>query len=283
VGTDVSELALLCDEILCNEDPGGWDLPGGGKNNVNRQICSTRAGLGRVRTPFAAKLRSDCSLAHAGFAEAWEEWGRGFVPALFSGPVIASALFFRDPEKLPQLFHCSDLFHFGRISDLIALWDAPPSPQSDTDGFAGRRKPVHYRSMAYARCGPEQHLWISFLQRRGHAVNIPETFFVSRELIELSERSLLENFRWSDHSALGLLVPDHLLQWHYNECVYTQSDQVALRRLYAFGTDAEIRARVDQVLRKARRYRQYSQLEWIGAQLVACLQLPRRAIAALLR
>ncbi len=283
VGTDTSKLTGLCDEILCNEDPGAWDTPGAGKNNINRQICSTRAGLGRVRTPFAAKLRSDCSLAHDGFVGVWEEHARGFVRALFSGPVVAPTMLFRDPEKFPQLFHPSDFFHFGKTSDLVALWDAPPSPRIDTEVFAGRRKPVHYGTYPYIRLAAEQHLWISFLERRGFTVNLPETLFVSRELVELSERSLLENFRWVDHCPLGLLVPDHLLYWHYNECVYTEADQSTLRRLYASGDAVAIRARVDRVLWKALRHRQYAQLEWIRAQLLVPLRIPRRALGALWR
>ena len=50
------------DEVVAVPDPGGFayaERPGEKINNVNRQIANTAAGLKKVRTPYALKLRSD--------------------------------------------------------------------------------------------------------------------------------------------------------------------------------------------------------------------------------
>ena len=56
---------LDCDVLLLNDDPGAIN----GRNNVNRQIVSTRNGLQKATRTYAVKLRTDMQLTGTGFID----------------------------------------------------------------------------------------------------------------------------------------------------------------------------------------------------------------------
>jgi hypothetical protein len=119
-GTNTNHLP--CDILIENDDPGCWIRKHGYRNNVNRQIVSTREGLRMASRPYAVKLRSDCELVHAGFLSGFYcSEPRSAQLQLFNERVVACEMFFRNPAHVPLLFHISDLFMFGLRDDLFDL------------------------------------------------------------------------------------------------------------------------------------------------------------------
>ncbi len=130
------------DDLILSDDPGG--LPGikrrdGEKepNNVNRQLRSTRRGLDVVETPYAIKLRADCSLEHAGVLRETERFLH-----LPRRRIVASSIFTIDPFLFEQMpYHVSDWFQVGETAALQAYWSAP---------FMDRDDATHYERTPYA-------------------------------------------------------------------------------------------------------------------------------------
>ncbi|STO93159.1 WavE lipopolysaccharide synthesis [Haemophilus pittmaniae] len=106
------------DKIIYNKDPGGLN---GIKrreidkaNNINRQIISTYNGLNEVDTAYAIKLRTDCSLEHAGFIDYFKRFNRN------TDRFVASCFFTIDPEIYEHMpFHISDWFQFGKTEKIL--------------------------------------------------------------------------------------------------------------------------------------------------------------------
>ena len=76
---------LPVDQIVRNEDPGGFEDLNGEKLNVNRQILSTRKGLEVATRRYAVKFRADFALAGTSF------FAREVVSVVLSGKVSSRA------------------------------------------------------------------------------------------------------------------------------------------------------------------------------------------------
>jgi hypothetical protein len=164
---------LRVDAVVESPDPGGLaplKLDDCKPNNINRQLVTTQAGLAAVSTPYAAKLRTDCFLEHAGFLDYYLE-----QRALDGGRerLLASSFFTLDPalfERLP--YHVSDWFHFGPTELLRAWWAAPPMSMEDaqyheTHPHAPGSSVFERRFRA--RWAVEQHICMAYAGSLGYA------------------------------------------------------------------------------------------------------------------
>jgi hypothetical protein len=202
--------ALVVDELVVSHDPGAISWQSDGvtiTNNVNRQIMSTRAGMARVQTPFAAKIRSDGHVT-----------GRGFVgldaafPArldegqVFERRIVVSKEFTRSARSfIPMAYHPSDLFQFGLTSDLRTYWDAELLAGESLAGFMLSEAPdVWYRMFDRFRYTTEQYLFLSALKRTGHERPLSHYAEIDERIIADSERMLFNNFIPCDPEILGV-------------------------------------------------------------------------------
>lgn len=120
------------DHLVISDDPGinirQFTLQGRPKSyNNNRQIVSSKAGLEKVVTPYAIKLRSDNYLTGNGFVQLQQQYRkRSQEYAFLKERVVVSDVFTRRYAKgFPVAFHVSDFFYYGRKEDVLALWDIP--------------------------------------------------------------------------------------------------------------------------------------------------------------
>lgn len=193
-GSDLSGLA--CDEVVLSEDPGADRYDVGGVTSVysvNRMILSTMAGLNKVKTPYAMKLRSDNYLTHDGFLKLFEAYQQRCEELkILNQRVVSSSWFARDPRSfLPYPYHPSDMFFFGLTEDLINIWDEPFSKD------------------AAQQYSAEQHLWLSFLKKNGFKVNCKNYCDATRENIPHSELSLVNNLLLAPPEMIGFCSPKH--------------------------------------------------------------------------
>lgn len=191
---------LALDALVESDDPGALaplKLDDHKANNVNRQLRSTRAGLEAVDTPYAAKLRTDAFLEHAGFIDYYRE-----QTVLDGGHqrLLASSFFTLDPtmfERLP--YHLGDWFQFGPTPLLRAYWAAPPMSSRDARQYEHQAHPPGSTVLERrfrARFAVEQHLCLHFAHARGYAV--------PRFLNDVSDAVLSDYQRFLAHEVMLL-------------------------------------------------------------------------------
>lgn len=118
------------DELVISQDPGpncrNYTMKGTAQYyNNNRQIVSSLAGLKRVKTRYALKLRSDNFLTSNDFVslqQAYTERSQEYK--YLEERVVVCNVFTRKYAKgYPVAFHLSDFFYFGLTKDVLAFWD----------------------------------------------------------------------------------------------------------------------------------------------------------------
>lgn len=188
------------DSVVESPDPGGLaplKLDDTKANNVNRQLLTTQAGLAAVRTPYAAKLRTDCFLEHAGFLDWYLE-----QRAVDGGRerLLASSFFTLDPalfERLP--YHVSDWFHFGPTELLREWWAAPPMSMEDAQYHETHPHAPGssiFERRFRARYAVEQHICMGFAAGRGYTC--------PRFLNDVSDAVLADYRRFLAHETMLL-------------------------------------------------------------------------------
>ncbi|HEX7092808.1 MAG TPA: WavE lipopolysaccharide synthesis family protein [Nitrospiraceae bacterium] len=162
-------------KIVLSDDPGG--LPGIKRrdgatepNNINRQLRSTGQGLAEVDTPYAIKIRTDCSLEDAGLLREIDR----FRIAQSAPRIVTSSLFTVDPSMFEQMpYHVSDWMQFGETSVLQTYWSAPFMDQQDATYY--ERHPYAHHSTFMdrrlrCRLAVEQYLASRYAQQLGYPV-----------------------------------------------------------------------------------------------------------------
>jgi hypothetical protein len=188
---------LDCDVLLLNDDPGAIN----GRNNVNRQIVSTRNGLQKATRTYAVKLRTDMQLTGTGFIDAFDKYPeRREDFKVFERKIVIPTICTRNPFHLnPYLFHPSDIFHFGLKSDMLLLWNIPMATESDVKNLV-----------------PEQYIWLNALKSMSWNINLSELHL--KEKFRLNEISLVNNFIVDTPRNLDLLFPERLMGGFCSSC-----------------------------------------------------------------
>ncbi|MES2901966.1 MAG: WavE lipopolysaccharide synthesis family protein [Pseudomonadota bacterium] len=170
-GTEVPA-SLAVDAVVMSPDPGALaplKLDDDKANNVNRQLLSTRAGMDAVTTPYAAKIRTDCHLQHAGFIDFYS------AQRLLDGGrerLLACSFFTPDPtmfERLP--YHVSDWFHFGPTGMLRDYWSAQQMLPQDARYYESQTHApdsTFFEKKFRSRFAVEQHICMQFAQGLGY-------------------------------------------------------------------------------------------------------------------
>lgn len=170
---DVSDLRGADLDLILSDDPGALPPYKRGRraplNNVNRQIATSRAGLARVTSKYAAKIRTDCVLHSRAFVGIYER-----MMQIDKGQdrLLASSIYTLHPEGIEAFpFHLSDWFFFGATKVLRAYYDAPFMTREDALWFDGEQKypkGSNYFARRYrARFAPEQYLAVEFAKKKG--------------------------------------------------------------------------------------------------------------------
>lgn len=199
------------DVLVKSEDPGScsvglWeDEPI--VNNTNRQIRSSQAGLAKVRTKYAMKLRSDMMLLGdeaLGYLGAFPE-RKADVPQLFKERVIIGELYTRhyfhyDHRgrhcRVPKPFHPSDWSTLGLTEDLQKLYDVPLMPRKEAGGYQCKYpQRVKKNDYKYSwRYTSEQHIFFLALKKAFPDIEFEDWTDWTEELLCQSDEIMLNNF-----------------------------------------------------------------------------------------
>ncbi|EQB8221507.1 WavE lipopolysaccharide synthesis family protein [Klebsiella aerogenes] len=216
--------------LILSVDPGpltGTDTSGCWTTNLNRLLCSARAGLAAVSHPLVIKLRTDTWLSSRTLLALLEQDvlqdagpPRKEAFRVFSHRVINASWFARDPKgSLPFLFHPGDILLAGRTEDVRLFFSAP---LADMSLFCPARMPGLWIAWRYV---PEQWFWVHAIHqatgRRVYEGNFSHTPALATE----SEQFYLANFVPYSPGALGLHWPKYWRSYPFRGLfsVYTHS------------------------------------------------------------
>lgn len=172
---DIGAIAGEVDDVVMSDDPGAMPsfiksdiLP---TNNINRQLITSKAGLDRVHTTYAVKMRTDCILHNAEFVRLLERFTIGDANP---NRLVVSSFFTRHPYGLScYLFHISDWFVCGRSNRVRQFFSAPFMSLEDATWFERHEslKSSTYAARRFrARFTPEQHITTHFARLLGYRV-----------------------------------------------------------------------------------------------------------------
>lgn len=173
--------------------------PGPNTNNVNRQICSRRAGILAARHNLVLAMRSESHIVSNNFLYYWNKYnshsGGGSELRFLNKRIIIPAAVPAHRNK--EWFHMGDWYYFGEKDDLIKLWDLPYMDDSKYQiSYEDADDRVVYNAHRY--------LITSFIKKY-----YPLHFETKKDLTdknrEIYERVLAENFVLTGFYEYGLM------------------------------------------------------------------------------
>lgn len=225
---------LTADKILFSEDPGAvtyndFELKNTYNNN-NRQIVSTFAGLQQASRRYSIKMRADLRLENTNFFEFLEKYTEVNRFHFLKQRILVSTYFSRNPEKLPLLYHISDLFQIGLTEDLMALWNIPLQPEPETTRafpYSAKISNDPFRHNRYKmRYASEQYIWFAFCKKMGLDLSLNYFSEVPAKLIEPATTSIIDNFAILSPEQIGMSLPQRLI--HGEKKLYTFKEWLSL-------------------------------------------------------
>ncbi|WNW13231.1 WavE lipopolysaccharide synthesis family protein [Pseudomonas sp. DTU_2021_1001937_2_SI_NGA_ILE_001] len=210
-GEDTTDLEV--EQLVLLDDPGGLRDVSGNPVNTNRMILSTRAGIQAADRPYVMKLRADHNLRSADLAVIGQP-----IPvasdglSLFDAPITLTNLYMRDPERVPMLFHLSDLVQFGTREAMLALWNQPLFAEHELLHPGPSRNPFgNFLGYSALRMIPEQALLLGCLRQRGIHLTLTHPCRVRLAPLKLWDTLLTRNFTVLDHTQAGVDFPERFL------------------------------------------------------------------------
>lgn len=215
------------DKIVFNEDPGAityndFELKNVYNNN-NRQIVSTYNGLILASRKYAIKIRADFRIENTSFYNFIGKFKAYNKYPFFKQKIIVTTYFSRNPEKIPLLYHISDLFQIGLTEDLMNLWDIDIQPEPETTRAFPYSKNIWndpFRRNKYKmKYASEQYIWFAFTKKVKLDLSLKYFSHVPIRLINKATISIIDNFIILSPEQIGLYIPERLI--HGEKKLYT--------------------------------------------------------------
>lgn len=218
--SDQDTAGITRDKEVISLQPLNWKLTGASSdtrtNNVNRQILSSRAGLLKVETEFAVKVRSDLVFTANRLSSILNrlDCADSGLYGVFSKRIIVLDRISIDPRKvLPLSFSPCDYLSAGLTEDVLKLWSGDMMSDDEAVYFDGRRVPVEPPSPylpegLLARFTAEGHIWRDLF--KDSEIELPEDYTDTRpEVIQSSIKTFVANLIPLGQSHIGLDSPKH--------------------------------------------------------------------------
>lgn len=215
---------LPFDVLVQSEDPGAFKDKNGEGVNMNRQLVSTQAGLAKASRKYSVKFRADFLLANSNFVSVPLPNATAPLP-MFDAKIRMTNLFVQNPEKMPFLFHLSDLIQFGLTKDLFDLWTIPLYLADEILNLDPKRNPELgvYLGGSVLRLRNEQALPLGFLKKKGFNFQFENPNQMDSDRYSFFEKFLTSNFDVMDWEASGLIFPARMMD-SFLETVFTRAE-----------------------------------------------------------
>ena len=205
------------DELVISDDPGpniiGYRNDGSPRQeNYNRQIVSSLAGLRRVTTRYAMKLRADNYLTGDQFKRLQQAYPKRCASYRFlTERVVVNNTFTREYAKgQPVAFHACDFFYFGLTADVLAIWDLPLFEDYPFDPAGSGR--LQHHGMPHFAPDATQHLWLRCLNKfLDQPLSLRHMTDVSGGLLEASRICYANNLVVGGPEDISLGLPSKFI------------------------------------------------------------------------
>jgi hypothetical protein len=186
------------------------------KNNINRQIISTRAGLNAVKTRFVVKMRSDLLVENRRLEKIIDKLPKtpSHSLSIFENYIIVlDRLTFSPNKKLNPLLHVTDMLQAGLTTDVRRMWDIPIMTSAQ-ENFYENVEPILASKVAnhLPEFRAEQYFWNELI-RKELGFGLPNTFSKSlernMEVTELFDLNIIP-FKFP---TLGVSIQKEIYQW----------------------------------------------------------------------
>lgn len=206
------------DELIFSKDPGDLGAmftTSNVRNNINRQIVSTMAGLSKVKTKFALKTRTD-------FKSINTDWisflGKHCEYTIDSRARFVTSRILAIGAERQFPFFVMDFVFIGLTKDLIRLFDIQKMSWKEAQYFP-LHPPVNLDVYNWFhpnfRYIPEQFILVSAMEQNG--IKIREIFNdctqQNVQLLKYSNLTLASNFVLLDWDRIGFIPMKRSLQW----------------------------------------------------------------------
>jgi hypothetical protein len=175
--------------------------------SVNYQICSTRAGLREVETPFTVKLRSDMLFKNDNLIGALSD--RPQRPkskyVLTNSYVLVLDWSTVDPRRFLKFpHHPSDHFYAGETEDIKEIWNVPEMPAEYMRWFEHKEFPINARhGNNFQLFRAEAWIWYNYVKKfTKHKVN--SSYETSDAIIEESLGFMCSNLLVNSSHLIGV-------------------------------------------------------------------------------
>lgn len=166
LGSDLK--GIYVEKIVQSDDPGCVvaDFVTQTMNNINRQLVSTKAGIAAATRPFILKTRTDIVFHSADFLKYFEKYD-AVQSTYFRNRLLLCNYYTRNPRVFGTCFHPSDWILFGRAEDIRTYYNGIPlMPEEEGGWFLNHSKDSTFFTNYICRYTPEQHIFLSFLNKK---------------------------------------------------------------------------------------------------------------------
>lgn len=186
---------LDADLIVFCDDPGSTyaDEVAGIRNNLNRQIVSTRCALPFASRPFTLKTRSDLLFHSADFTRYFGMYDD--VPSpIFKGRLLICNYYTRNPGASGLCFHPSDWMLYGYTEDVRKYYNSVSLMEEDeANWFRTRKKKKVMYTNFLCRYTPEQHIFLHAFTNEKPA-GLECYYSYNKQLRRQTEKAFAERF-----------------------------------------------------------------------------------------
>lgn len=207
------------------------------KNSMNLQQQTVNAGLKKVKTDFAVRLRTDFYFTNSTLINEYNNLQRVFIKyeverKIFNQRVLTIRYITSDSRMTDGKFAggISDVFHVGLTQDLLKLWDGTPYSKDDMEYFSlhpeiSWENPYKFNH----RYNAEQSFFYKLIKKENLSIPIPNYYFdgTNEECVYEHERVLASNFLVLSQVKLGLHSKFH-------RCFHSPDDSDAFFRFWRF-------------------------------------------------
>lgn len=225
------------DVLVLSDDIGGGEIRDGG--NINRQICSRRAGIKAATRKYVLAMRSESHIIKTDFLKYWGKYnayGNEQKLRFLKKRVIVPAFV---PVRRNITFHMGDWYYFGLKDDVLNLWDLP---YWEKGRFNQTEDDLYYN--------PHRYVITEFV-RKHYQLQFEKVVDDTEENRQICEKVIANNFVLTGFIEYGLdsykyEYPKNL-EWRINqlEVAYSHYEWVQLYNKYCNG-DVNVKQSLDE-------------------------------------
>lgn len=182
----------------------------GVRNNLNRLIRSSQAGIKAAGRQYILKMRSDMALESLRFLDIFENYPNRTNMTVLRHKVLLASLFSRIAYRGHNTpFHLSDWFAFGLKEDIESIF--LPLREVEEPRFTqwftkGERAPFGSTTL---RMAPEQYIFYSFYRRHFCAAEMDDCRDNSVSICNEANKFTVSNFVIAEYKQSGIYLPKY--------------------------------------------------------------------------